>query len=283
MSSVKYIKENNVKVQLLSGLSFFPSYKRLSSLKGYSEKSLFGNSFSQLDDATIITSYRGILKNKSGIYSIINEINGNQYVGSAKDLYLRLLEHIAGKKSNSALQNAIIKYGLNNFTFYVLEYVSGENSPVSNKEITSLETKYIAMYDFDKLYNFKRISTSMLGYRHTEQALLKMIDRFKIKENHPMYGKTHTDETKNLIKKLGKNNPMYGKKHTEATKLLMSQNKKKYPFGVGIYDLNFNLIKRFNQNVELARHLNVSKVTVGKYIKTGKVFNDLYYIKINKK
>jgi len=139
------------------------------------------------------------------------------------------------------------------------------------------------MYDFDKLYNFKRISTSMLGYIHTEQALLKMIDRFKIKENHPMYGKTHTDETKNLIKKLGRNNPIYGKKHTEATKLLMSQNKKKYPFGVGIYDLNFNLIKRFNQNVELARHLNVSKVTVGKYIKTGKVFNDLYYIKINKK
>ena len=32
----------------------------------------------------------------------------------------------------------------------------------------------------------------------------------------------------------------------------------------------------------MARYLNISKTTVGKYIKTGKVFNNLYYFKINK-
>ena len=61
----------------------------------------------------------------------------------------------------------------------------------------------------------------------------------------------------------------------------MANNKQKYPFGVGIYDLESNLIKRFNQNVQLARYLAISKTTVGKYIKTGKMFNGLYYIKIN--
>jgi predicted GIY-YIG superfamily endonuclease len=40
--------------------------------------------------------------------------NGKQYIGSAKDLYLRLNEHLSlaehKKKSNSALQSAILKY-----------------------------------------------------------------------------------------------------------------------------------------------------------------------------
>jgi group I intron endonuclease len=53
-----------------------------------------------------------LLKNKGGIYCFINTIDNKQYIGSAKDLYLRLLEHLACKKSNVALQRAIEKYGL---------------------------------------------------------------------------------------------------------------------------------------------------------------------------
>jgi group I intron endonuclease len=75
---------------------------------------------------------------------------------------------------------------------------------------------------------------------------------------------------------------MYGKKHTEATKLLISKIMKKYPFGVGLYDLNNYLIKKYNNNAAMARDLNISKTTVGKYIITGKIFNNLYYFKINK-
>ena len=127
------------------------------------------------------------------------------------------------------------------------------------------------------------MSTPALGYKHSEQALLKRVERFKVKENHPMYGKTHTAEARNLISKPGNKNPMYGRKHTEATKILISNNKNKYPFGVAIYDLNCNLIKSFNHNVELAKYLNVSKVTVGKYIKTESIFRGLYYLKVNEK
>jgi len=65
-------------------------------------------------------------------------------------------------------------------------------------------------FDFASLYNFKRTATSMLGYKHTEQALLKMIARHKDKKNHPFFGKTHTQETKELIRKPGAANPMFG-------------------------------------------------------------------------
>lgn len=37
--------------------------------------------------------------------------------------------------------------------------------------------------------------------------------------------------------------------------------------GIGLYDLDDNL--KFNNNVELAKHLNISRVTVGKYLYKG--------------
>ena len=83
--------------------------------------------FDHLDDTILVKSHRNTLKSKSGIYSMINKVNGKQYIGRATDLYLRLLEYIAGKKSNSALETAIGKYGLNNFSFVVVEYVANDN------------------------------------------------------------------------------------------------------------------------------------------------------------
>jgi len=76
-----------------------------------------------LDDKNYILSKRELLINKGGIYSFTNKINGKQYCtlvrGSAKDLYLRLNEHLSKRKSNSALHFAILKHGLQNFNFCV--------------------------------------------------------------------------------------------------------------------------------------------------------------------
>jgi hypothetical protein len=68
-----------------------------------------------LSDKAYIDSQREVLKNKAGIYSFINTINGKQYIGSAKDFYIRLNEHLNNKKSNTSLQTAFNKYGLDNF------------------------------------------------------------------------------------------------------------------------------------------------------------------------
>ena len=55
---------------------------------------------------------------------------------------------------------------------------------------------------------------------------------YKYKNNHPMFGKTHTEETLALISKPGELNPMFGRKHSEATRASMSKKKNKYPLGV---------------------------------------------------
>jgi excinuclease UvrABC nuclease subunit len=51
-----------------------------------------------LEDKDYIFSKHELLLRKGGIYSFINKVNGKQYIGSAKDLYLRLNEHLSHRK-----------------------------------------------------------------------------------------------------------------------------------------------------------------------------------------
>lgn len=82
------------------------------------------------------------------------------------------------------------KYGLDKFNIYAYEYFNYENKTVSSKALTDLETSYITRFDLRKLYNYKVTATSMLGYKHTEYAILKMKKHYENKNNHPMFGKT---------------------------------------------------------------------------------------------
>lgn len=118
----------------------------------------------------------------------------------------------------------------------VYEYFTYKSKILSNENLVKLETSYIKAFDFSTVYNMKQTASSMLGYKHTYIAIQKMIERFKDKTNQPMYGKNHTNRVLKLISKPGKLNSMYGKKHTEDTKDLIRIKKNKYLNGVGIYD-----------------------------------------------
>ena len=54
---------------------------------------------------------------------------------------------------------------------------------------------------------------------------------------------------------------------------------RKYSEGVGIYDLENNLVKSFDYAADLAKYLNISKLTVSKYLNKGLVYKDMYYFK----
>jgi group I intron endonuclease len=140
---------------------------------------------------------------------------------------------------------------------------------------------YINKFKFSNLYNFLKNASSSEGYKHTETAKQKMVERFKDKTNHPFWGKHHDERSKSLISKPGLLNPMFGKTHLEKTKELIRSKSVKYANGVGIYGLDNNMIKRFDYASDLAIYLNVSKVTVSKYINKGLVFQGKYYLKVN--
>ena len=82
---------------------------------------------------------------------------------------------------------------------------------------------------------------------------------------NPMYSKTHTPESKALMSdsKSGANHPMYGKVAANA-------------MTINVYSLDNVLVHSFPSQVAAAEWLGVSNVTVHNYIKSGKVFNNLY-------
>ena len=87
----------------------------------------------------------------SGIYKIINKVNGKYYVGSSNDVlgkYGRWYEHrsnlLKNRHSNKKLQNAWNKYGENNF-----EYLMIEN--VNENELLIVEQKYLDILKQDNL------------------------------------------------------------------------------------------------------------------------------------
>ena len=63
--------------------------------------------------------------NKSGVYKITNLINGKIYIGCSKNMSYRFRSHLCtlnkGVSGCRILQSAVIKYGLLNFSFEVLE------------------------------------------------------------------------------------------------------------------------------------------------------------------
>lgn len=82
----------------------------------------------------------------TGIYKITNKINGNSYIGQAKDIYKRWKkEKQESKRANSEsynypLMRAFRKYGIENFIFEILEECKIE-------DLNEREIYWIAYYD----------------------------------------------------------------------------------------------------------------------------------------
>lgn len=64
----------------------------------------------------------------SGIYALVNKVNGKSYIGSTVNLYNRILDYqqrsYLASKSTLVIVWAIQKHGFNSFDVYLLEYTS---------------------------------------------------------------------------------------------------------------------------------------------------------------
>ena len=154
---------------------------------------------------------------KSGIYQIRNLVNGKVYVGSAVNLHRRALAHFNKLLHQShhsiKLQRAYNKYGPDNLTFEVLEYVEEEN-------LLEREQYYINTLEaVSNGYNINPIAGNSSGYKHSESSIQKMK---QARANNPpkgMSGKRQSEEAKRHLSNImkGENNPMYGKHHSEES------------------------------------------------------------------
>jgi len=149
---------------------------------------------------------------QSVIYKIINTINNKFYVGSTTNQYERFRVHRARLRNNKHhshhLQAAWNKYGEQAFVFHVVEVVQEDRS--------LQEAEDVWLKDWvgkEECYNKSRYSGAPW--------------RGGAKEDHPMYGKTVSKETKVLLRtaRLLQADPRLGKTHSEETKRLIRDKK----------------------------------------------------------
>ena len=77
--------------------------------------------FTDLDQALNLKAAKVALKGLAGVYAFINDITGAVYIGSSNNIGFRLVQHLRINPSNERLLRALNKYGLENFTFAVVE------------------------------------------------------------------------------------------------------------------------------------------------------------------
>ncbi|UGO50702.1 homing endonuclease [Bacillus phage vB_BanS_Sophrita] len=114
------------------------------------------------------------------IYMIENVSNKKKYIGQTVDIKKRMERHKQNMRNGiqSKLYSAMRKYGEDGFTLSILEAV------YSKEEADEAEKFYIELFD----------TFNSDGYNMTAGG-----DGFVKGENHPMYGKKHSEESRRKI------------------------------------------------------------------------------------
>lgn len=102
-----------------------------------------------LANNSVVNNIREELKNKSGIYIIINKINRKYYVGSAhtNNLYIRFRNHLisSGKQGSVLIKPDLKLYGREGFIYGILEFYPYKVNMENNKDLYALETSYLSL------------------------------------------------------------------------------------------------------------------------------------------
>ena len=185
------------------------------------------------------------------IYMIRNKINNKIYFGQTINNRgfvgrygcARDIENLKNKTHNEHLKSSSEKYGIKNFIIKEVFDIA-----YSQEELDALEKMYIKIYKTtNPMFGYNKTMGGSSGFICTEEVKQKMSEARKglfLGCNNPMFGKKHTDETKNKIREVWSKRKEQedfvhvwnGKKHTDEAKEKISKSKKelyknsKHPF-----------------------------------------------------
>lgn len=126
------------------------------------------------------------------IYIYINKLDGKIYVGQTQDLKSRDKSHIYNK-SNLHIDNAIRKYGRNNFDYFIL--TTADNIESANQKEIFWISEMRRLFGDKMIYNKSNGGeASMRGLKHSDNTKKKMSDS-KVGEKNPNYGKRFPGRT----------------------------------------------------------------------------------------
>jgi len=226
----------------------------------------------ELDKAQILEEN----KEKTGIYRWINKVNNKEYIGSAIDLRTRFYVYYSIKRLNSSkmlINNALKKYGYSNFSLEILEYCS-------SSELLERENYYIKILKPE--YNILKEARSSLGYKHSEEALLKMSairknlsDEARQNLSSAATGRILSEETKEKISAA-----RLGIKLSDETRAKISAATSAiHGVAVVVKNIETGETEEYVTMTEAAKALNVSRTTIKNILQSGKIFRESYTIK----
>ena len=231
------------------------------------------------------------------IYMYTNKINGKGYVGQTVNFKQRHQKHISAMTNenddeyDAPIQRAFRKYGLDNFEVKILK----ENLNTQCL-LNFYECYYIKNFDLlcknGKGYNLSDGGSNGNPFAGKTEEEIKEIRRNQSEahkgENNPMYGihrygkdapmygKKHSEETKQKQSEAnkGENHPMYGKKHSKEVKQKISENHadfsgENHPQAkrVAQYDKQGNLIKIWDYAKQVTEELGINNGNIIKCCK----------------
>ena len=206
-------------------------------------------------------------RDKSGVYCLVNKVNGHAYAGSSINLASRMRNYLnkaflkSKQNANMPITKALLKYDYSNFSLLILEYVE----PVF---LTARETFYIRQ--FIPYYNVLKQGYSCLGYKQTEETKKLLSELAK--------NRTHSDKTKGLITRAvtGENNPFYNKSHSLESKIRMIEANSGY--SVYVYNSFKELLVIFPSVLTLAKLIISNHSTLVNIIKEQIIFRGEWYL-----
>src|SRR5574338_59174 len=203
-------------------------------------------------------------KGKAGIYQWTHNESGKRYIGSAVDLTSRLKNYynksLLNRHKSMHIYNALLHHEYSSFSLTILEYIDISNLSKDNARKAILEKEQHYIDSLTPEYNILPIAGSRLGSRHTE--------------------KTKTKISGSLIGKIsGNNNPMFGKSHSSETKNLMSTIKGSAVF---VYTEDGLLVNTFVSIREAGRYFECNHSTISRYLKSRKIFKKKWILSISK-
>lgn len=161
------------------------------------------------------------------VYKYTNLINDKIYIGQTKySLEERAKKDGINYKGSKYFYRAIQKYGWDKFVPEILK------DNLTQEEANEWEEYYIKLFDsINPLigYNIRSGGNNSELSEEAKQIISeKAKNRYKNKTNNPMYGKSHSDETKKKMSdiKIGENNPMYGKTLSYESRKKISEHHK---------------------------------------------------------
>lgn len=189
--------------------------------------------------------------------------SGKIYIGQTTNLKDRKRSLYNPNKyySGHRLDNAIKKYGIENFKYEIIAQIELEDKFLLRKHLDDLEIHYIKKFDsYNNGYNMTLGGSGSKGCFQTEESRNKISEKAKGRKGS-MLGRHLSEEQRKKVSdyaktRLGNKNPFYGKTHNQDSKDKIGIANGKPVIQI---DLEGNIISEFRSAREAAISLGKPK------------------------